>query len=93
MIPETELLVTALVWRGAWVTVSTSTSKEVSTTPPIKADIQTSSILNNSSESLPINDIPEWVRGIFYFWVENQISDYELKEAIKFLVNSGIIVL
>lgn len=40
-----------------------------------------------------MDDIPEWVRGIFYFWVEDLISDNELKEAIIFLINSGIIVL
>lgn len=37
--------------------------------------------------------IPEWVKDIFAFWVDGQISDQELKNAIKFLVKNGIIVL
>ncbi|AJM91718.1 hypothetical protein [Nitrosopumilus piranensis] len=37
--------------------------------------------------------IPEWVRGVFAFWADGQISDEDLKNAIKFLVDSGIIIL
>ena len=37
--------------------------------------------------------IPEWVRGIFVFWADGKISDDDLKNAIKFLVTSDIIVL
>jgi len=37
--------------------------------------------------------IPDWVRGVFTFWAEGNISDAELKNAIKFLVNNGVIVL
>ena len=35
--------------------------------------------------------IPEWVRGVFVFWANGDISDEELKSAIKFLVENGII--
>jgi len=35
--------------------------------------------------------IPEWVKGVFTFWTNGNISDDELKNAIKFLVESGII--
>ena len=37
--------------------------------------------------------IPEWVRGVFVFWANGNISDAELKSAIAFLVDTGIIVL
>ncbi len=37
--------------------------------------------------------IPEWVKGVFVFWSEGNISDEELKNAIKFLVDHGIIIL
>jgi len=39
------------------------------------------------------SDIPQWVKGIFVYWANGGISDQELTEAIKFLVDSGIIVL
>jgi len=37
--------------------------------------------------------IPEWVRGVFVFWANGDISDTELTGAISFLVDTGIIVL
>ena len=48
---------------------------------------------STSTETETTNDIPSWVKGIFSFWVDGQISDDELKDAIKFLINSGIIIL
>ncbi len=51
--------------------------------------VTTSSII----ETVVENEIPSWVRGVFVFWANEQIDDSELIEAIKFLVNSGIIVL
>ena len=45
-------------------------------------------------ESIPEQKpIPEWVKGVFTFWADGQISDQELKNAIRFLVKSGIIVI
>lgn len=35
--------------------------------------------------------IPEWVKGVFKYWSDGNISDQELISAIKFLVKSGII--
>ena len=37
--------------------------------------------------------IPSWVQNIFVLYGDGLISDSELKEAIKFLVNSGVIQL
>lgn len=48
---------------------------------------------SENTEVEPVNDIPTWIKGVFAFWVQGQLTDYELKEAIKFLVNSGIIIL
>lgn len=60
---------------------------------PIEIPINSTSTAPTSTEVVPINDIPSWVKGVFSFWVNGQISDDELISAIKFLVNSGIIVL
>jgi len=40
-----------------------------------------------------LKPIPEWVKRVFAFWADGQISDQELKNAIKFLVQNGIIIL
>ena len=38
-----------------------------------------------------IQKVPDWVRNIFIWYAEEQISEDELLNAIKFLVNQGII--
>ena len=38
-----------------------------------------------------IQKVPDWVRNIFIWYSEEQISEDELLNAIKFLVNQGII--
>jgi plastocyanin len=58
-------------------------------------DEQTNSCILHSEptrqqESKPI---PVWVKGIFLFWANDEISDAELTSAITFLVESGIIIL
>lgn len=37
--------------------------------------------------------IPSWVKGVANFWVEGNITDSEFIEAIKFLIESEIIVI
>ena len=37
------------------------------------------------------NKIPEWVKNIFAWYAQDQISEDEVLNAIKFLVNQGII--
>jgi len=70
-------------------------------------DEQTNScILESDPHSIPIPEptpepttqqepkpIPAWVKGVFVFWVNGEISDAELTSAITFLVESGIIIL
>ena len=46
---------------------------------------------STETESTETESLPEWVRGIFVFWANDEISDDELKRAIKFLVENGII--
>ena len=38
-----------------------------------------------------VNKIPEWVKNIFTWYAQDQISEDEVLNAIKFLVNQGII--
>jgi hypothetical protein len=40
-----------------------------------------------------IQKIPEWVRNIFVWYAENQVSEDELLNAIKYLINEEIIKL
>ncbi|NQV39293.1 MAG: hypothetical protein HQ505_01930 [Nitrosopumilus sp.] len=37
------------------------------------------------------NDIPDWVRNTAYWWSQGDISDSEYKNAMKFLIENGII--
>ena len=37
------------------------------------------------------SEIPEWVRNVFKFWVDKQISDQELISAIEYLIEIKII--
>jgi len=52
---------------------------------------QVESIPNSYNEYSSDNKIPDWVRNIFIWYGEEQISEDELLNAIKFLVNQGII--
>ena len=37
------------------------------------------------------NTIPEWVKGLFTFWVDEQVSDADLLSALEFLIDAGVI--
>ncbi len=39
------------------------------------------------------NDIPVWVKGIAEFWVSGNITDTEYAEALKFLIESKVLVI
>ena len=68
-------------------------------------DGTTSRILKETSEVIPepevipetevieesVENVPPWVRNVFIWYAEDRISEPELLEAIKFLVNQGII--
>ena len=40
-----------------------------------------------------IQDIPEWLRNIFTWYKANKVSEDELRNAIKYLVQQNIITL
>jgi len=75
------------------------TSISINVIIPKKTDItpeQTTNIVEDSNLDKQIPDtkpIPEWVRGVFAFWADGKISDQELIDAIKFLVESKVIIL
>jgi|APSaa5957512535_1039671.scaffolds.fasta_scaffold27928_3 hypothetical protein len=50
-------------------------------------------LLQQSNEEQEAIPIPQWVRGIAGFYANGEINDEEFKEAIRFLVNNGILVL
>ena len=45
------------------------------------------------SKKKPGYTMPEWVKEIFGFWAEEKISADELRAALKFLINNGIVVI
>ena len=70
--------------------IQSTPEPEPKSIPEPHLESQPESVFEGVSEPKPI---PEWVKGVFTFWVDGQISDQELKNAIKFLVKNGIIVL
>ncbi len=53
---------------------------------------------NQSSEDIAMNmgnlnskKIPDWVKNIFIWYGQDQVSEDDLLNAIKFLINKGII--
>ena len=38
-------------------------------------------------------DFPEWVRSVFKFWADEQISDTDLKNALRYLISEGILTI
>jgi hypothetical protein len=49
--------------------------------------------LSTEPSDQTIQKIPEWVRAIFAWYADNQVSEEELLDAIKYLINEGIIKL
>lgn len=39
-----------------------------------------------------VKPIPQWVKGVFAFYINGQINDTELLDAIKFLIEQKILV-
>jgi len=58
--------------------------------PQIPIDLPS---LESESSDQSAKEIPEWVRIVFTFWANGEISDAELTSAITFLVDSGVIIL
>jgi len=46
---------------------------------------------NSSDEENAIKKIPDWIKTIFKFYVEGQISENDMIEALQFLIKEGII--
>ena len=49
--------------------------------------------LDTGPADTPIQKIPEWVRNIFIWYAEEKVSEDELLNAIKYLVQQEIIKL
>ena len=43
--------------------------------------------------SLDVSKIPNWIKNVFSWYAQDEISEDEVLNAIKFLVNEGIIIL
>ena len=61
---------------------------EIMTVP---AGIEHVNYEDNNGGMEEIRKIPEWVKNIFTWYSQDQISEDEVLNAIKFLVNQGII--
>ena len=77
------------------VTCTATDSGGNSATSTFNVTISTSSIPEPVAEPAvtqeSIQKVPDWVRNIFIWYAEERISEDELLNAIKFLVNQGII--
>ena len=69
-------------WKGYHI--GTITFDVVGESSAITEDLEV-----NAQEN--IQKVPDWVRNIFIWYAEDKISEDELLNAIKFLVNQGII--
>ena len=69
-------------WKGYHI--GTITFDVVGESPTITEDLEVS-----TQENIP--KVPDWIRNIFIWYAEDKISEDELLNAIKFLVNQGII--
>ena len=67
---------------------STPTAKIINDSPPSHSSNNdfTNTLVNSGS-------IPSWVKGIFVLYAEGKLNDNELKEAIRFLIQTNVIVL
>ena len=44
------------------------------------------------SDSIPNQDVPDWIRNTASWWAQDKISEEEFLSAIQFLIQSGVIV-
>lgn len=67
---------------------------EICAEPIFDCTIKTFPIKSNeNSENKSLGKIPDWVKNIFIWYGQNQVSENDLLNAIKFLVQQGIIKL
>jgi len=74
---------------GTYVIQIKDVKKQAQTT----FDIGNITKLQNSSQNESSQKIPEWVRNIFVWYAQEQVSEAELLNAIKYLVQQDIIKL
>lgn len=69
----------------------------ITETVPAPTNQTTTETITNQTipqiDQMVTKPIPSWIKGVFVYWANGQISDNELIEAIKFLVNTGVLVL
>jgi len=74
---------------------SSNENEEQSALPTLEAESEKGVETSQESESVLITDgqlkIPEWVRNIFIWYAEGNISESELLDVIKVLIQQGII--
>ena len=58
---------------------------------PLFAAVILSSVIGINSVNAEENKIPTWVKGIFAYYVEDEIQDTELINALAFLIDEGIL--
>ena len=58
---------------------------------PILAVVAVILALGVSQASAEENKIPEWIKGVFAYYVEDNITDAELINALEFLIDEGIL--
>ena len=58
-----------------------------------KFDYMSSGGLDVHPVGKTVNKIPEWVRETFKFWADGLVSDQELLDSIRFLVDNRIIII
>ena len=85
------IVVFAIVF-GTTAMITTTTTTDVATTTTAKSlqsNIQDHTFLNNAFAQQ--TTVPSWIKEIAQFWHNDQISDTEFLNAIKYLVEKGII--
>ena len=55
-------------------------------------EFDSNTILNTSSITSNETQIPSWIKDVFVMWANGQISDQELLDGIRYLVNINVIL-
>jgi hypothetical protein len=66
---------------------------EITSTPELETTLEPEPTPQSEPANSTTNKIPEWVKDIFLWYGQDQISEDEIISAIQYLVNEGIIKL
>jgi hypothetical protein len=66
---------------------------EITSTPELEPTLEPEPTPQSEPANSTTNKIPEWVKDIFLWYSQDQISEDEIISAIQYLVNEGIIKL